>query len=102
MKTGIPVGCHHRPQPRGPAFSRPIFGDEELTVVLTVSVQGTRKCVCIFRNLPSPTGARLGDLRPAPADQAGCGVVLLCSTDDEDEDPDLILRAAHRLARVPA
>lgn len=72
-------------------FSSPTFGGEELTVVLTVLVQGVRSCVCIFRSLPSPTGARLGDLRPAPADPAGCGVVLLRSTDDEDEDPDLIL-----------
>lgn len=39
---------------------------------------------------------RVGDLGSAPAAEAGRGIVLLCSPDDEDEDPDIILRASPR------
>lgn len=48
-----------------------------------------------------PPGARLGDLGPAAADPPGCGILLLRGADHEDEDPDVFLRAPHRLPRLP-
>lgn len=38
----------------------------------------------------------MGDLRPAAAAQTGRGVVLLCRSDDEDENPNIVLRASSR------
>lgn len=43
-----------------------------------------------------PTDVCLGDLRSASAAQTGCRVVLFCCSDDEDEDPDIFLRASTR------
>ena len=37
---------------------------------------------------------RLGDLGPAAAAQAGRGIVLFCCSDNEDEDPAVLLRAS--------
>lgn len=39
---------------------------------------------------------RVGDLGSASAAEAGRGIVLLRSPDDEDEDPDGVLRASPR------
>lgn len=48
----------------------------------------------------------MGDLRSAAAAQTGCGVMLFCCSDHEDEDPNLFLRAPTRdaqcTARLPA
>lgn len=42
----------------------------------------------------SPTDVCLGDLGPAPTDEAGRRVVLLRCTDHENENPDVVLRAS--------
>lgn len=47
-------------------------------------------------DITSSSDVCLGGVRPAAAAQTGRGVVLLRRTDNEDEDPDELLRAPAR------
>lgn len=44
------------------------------------------------------SGSCVGDLWPVVTDSSGCGIMLFCCPDHENEDSDLILWAPHRLS----